>query len=428
MRILSLQARKIGGNIIKSNKFFLCLLCIMPGWSEGAVLFGAATHPELRDGVYHVFPGQSIQTALDLAGDHPDAKVVRVHEGTYRPTKKGQAFLYFNHRHNGIHLQAEGDVILTAANPELADPETESFPAIVNHVVYFGDGISNDTIFEGFKITGSNHFVTDAPMDPPMEPSFEALKKTEGFYGALFFYTDGGGIKIFGRSYPVITDTEIYDCYASPCGAAISIEHRGFTQDAVILKNCIFRNNRSLVTGSGVDLLPNSAAFIENCLFVGNISNTGLEYRHYQGNINWPEIPKLMATTVHYQRERGSGALTVFFGSRIQVERCTFTGNFNGVDDRAAQAVYRDCIFWRNSATGGKRSGQRYELDILKGTGVSGCMLGGTLADPGGTTSHKDNVVDSEDPKFDKDFVPQNPAFSKVGYRPHKAFGVKLNY
>jgi hypothetical protein len=412
------HARNIFNVMIKGYRLFIYFFIIMLGWIEAPDILEAATLTEPKNGIFHVYQGQSIQAALDLAANHTKSKVVRVHEGTYRPTKKAQSFIVFNHQHDGIKLQAEGDVILTAANPDLADPKAESFPAIVNHVVYFGDGISNATLLEGFKITGSNHFVTDSPMDSPMEPSFEALKKTEGFYGALFFYTDGGGIKIFGRSYPVIDTVEIYDCYSSPCGAGISIEHRGLNQKPVLLKNCIFRNNQSLVTGSAVDLLPKSAAFIQNCLFVGNISNTGLEYKHYKGNINWPEIPKLMATTVNYQPERGSGALTVFFGSRIQVEQSTFTGNFNGVDDRASQGVYRNCIFWKNDAEGGLRSGKRFELDILQGKWVTGCMLGGTLADPNGSILNEKNVIDCVDPNFNEHFVPQNPAFNKAGYRP----------
>src|SRR5204863_9157189 len=47
----------------------------------------------------------------------------------------------------------------------------------------------------------------------------------------LFFYTDGGAIKIFGRSYPTIRNVEIVGNYASPCGAGISVQHQGFNQD-----------------------------------------------------------------------------------------------------------------------------------------------------------------------------------------------------
>ena len=49
---------------------------------------------------------------------------VFVHAGTYQPRAKGQALIWFNARHDGITLQAVGDVTLTAANPQIADPRT----------------------------------------------------------------------------------------------------------------------------------------------------------------------------------------------------------------------------------------------------------------------------------------------------------------
>ena len=49
--------------------------------------------------------------------------------------------VWFNARHDGIILEAVGEVTLTAANPEIADKRSETHPAVVNHVVYFGDGI-----------------------------------------------------------------------------------------------------------------------------------------------------------------------------------------------------------------------------------------------------------------------------------------------
>lgn len=380
----------------------------------------STTEPSLKDGAFHVHPNQSIQAALDLAAADPIHKKVIVHAGVYRPAIKSQALIYFNEQHDGITLESDGDVILTAANPEIADRTSASFPAIVNHVVYFGDGISRNTTLKNFKITGANNFVTDHDGEKGIEPHFQELKKTEGFYGCLFFYTDGGGIKIFGRSYPTIDQVEVYDCFSNPCGGAISIEHRGYIQDSVLITNSIFRNNRSLVTGSAVDLLPKSSAVLENCLFVGNISNTGLEYTHVKGNIDWPEIPNLISTTLTYQAKHGSGALTVFPGSRIAAKRCTFTGNFNGADDRAAISIYANCIFWDNTAAGGKRSGDRYELDAANGKYVKGCFIGGKISDLRGSIQADQNRLDCQAPDFDNQFIPKNPLFNNVGYRPIK--------
>lgn len=371
----------------------------------------------IQENAFHVRPPADIQGAIELAARHPTAKRVVVHSGTYKPSRKGQALIWLNHRHDGLVIEARGEVILTAQNKEIADPAAESFPAVVNHVVYFGDGISRRTVLRGFTITGANNFVTDLGGPRALEPNFDDLRKTEGFYRDLFFFTDGGAIKIFGRSYPVIDGVKCVDNFSSPCAGGISIEHRGFKDNSVLLTNCIFRGNRALVTGSAVDLLPGSSAEIKNCLFVGNISNCGESYRVNKGNINWTNILPLVATTLNYQARHGSGALTVFPNSRVRVEHCTFTGNFNGVDDKGSESTYERCIFWRNTASGGYRKGSRYEMDLARNTIVRNCFLNGTIPDLANVIDPRANYLECADPDFDAEFNPRNAAFADVGWR-----------
>jgi hypothetical protein len=368
-----------------------------------------------QDAAIDVYPGQDIQEAVERAAQSPSNKVVKVHAGIYPPRRKGQAMIFLNQRHDGVHLEGVGEVTLSAQNPDIADKDAPSFPAVVNHVVYFGDGISSNTLLRGFKITGANNFVTDQPSADAIEPNLAVFDKAGGAYGRIFFFTDGGAIKIFGRSFPTIENVEIFDCFSNPCAGGVSIEHRGHGTNTVKLTNCIFRNNRALVTGSAVDLLTGSGAEIRNCLFVGNISNTGTNYTPIKGNIPWPD-PRVMATTFGYMKAHGSGALTVFSGSIARVDHCTFTGNFNGVDDRGAGSSYADCIFWKNNATGGIRPSGRYELDVLRAT-VSGCFIHGDLNDVQGRISSEQNHFDCPDPDFDAAFTPRNPAFKAAGYR-----------
>src|SRR5262245_21798433 len=106
----------------------------------------------LSDG-YHVYPGDNIQDALQAAASNKTHKVVKVHAGEYRPSGKRQALIWFKDLHDGIRLEAVGAVTLTAANSQVALPSEPGFPAVVNHVVYFGDGISSNTVLRGFKIT-----------------------------------------------------------------------------------------------------------------------------------------------------------------------------------------------------------------------------------------------------------------------------------
>ncbi|MDB6041032.1 MAG: hypothetical protein JWM99_4873 [Verrucomicrobiales bacterium] len=347
----------------------------------------------LQDG-YHVFPGDNIQDALDLAGKSTN-KIVKVHAGEYRPDSKRQALLWFNKQHDGIRLEADGAVTLTAANPELSKPTDPGFPAVVNHVVYFGDGISSNTFIKGFRITGANSFLTREGTQK-MEPD-RTIRKN------WFFYADGGAIKIFGRSYPAIQNVEVVDNFTSPCGAGISIQHQGHNQNAVSIENCLFFRNRTQVTGAAIDLLAGSAARIINCLFVGNVSNTGED---------------VVAKSSGERPFVNSGVLTIFQNSRAEVRNCTFTGNRNGVDDMGGASVYSNCIFSNNQLDGGLKQLPRYELAVNGGIrDVSGCFINGTIHDIGHVVSPEKNTLNSPDPKFDKNFVPQSPEYAAAGYR-----------
>jgi parallel beta helix pectate lyase-like protein len=357
--------------------------------------------PDPQTDVFHVFPGQDIQETLDAAARHPFVKKIIVHSGTYRPSKKAEALVWFNARHDGITMEAEGEVTLTAANPEISDKNDPSYPAVVNHVVYFGDRITRKTIFRGFRITGANHFITGSGQVSPIETD-QSIKK------GSFFYTDGGGIKIFGESSPTIENVDVFGNYASPCGGGVSVEQLGFDRVPALFKNSIFRDNRSQITGAGIDVLPGSAAVIENCLFVGNTSNTG------------PDFLSAATGNRPYNQPYGSGALTVFGGSRVQVSNSTFTGNRSGVDDKGTGSLYQNTIFWMNTLTGGTLQGPRFEMDVLEGGGVQGCFIHGTTDDVRNTIDGTNNRLDPPDPSFGADFVPMTPEYARVGYRPMK--------
>jgi hypothetical protein len=350
-----------------------------------------------KTGSWHVHPGGWIQEALEAAARDPRRKTVYVHAGVYRPADRGQALIWFNERHDGITLEAVGDVTLTAANPDASDPRAPSHPAVVNHVVYFGDGVSRRTVFRGFKVTGAKNFTTGTGSKSPIES--DDIRKT------AFFYADGGGIKIYARSYPTIEGVEVHDNYTTPCGGGVSVEHLGQIQESVLFRHCVFRDNRTQITGSAVDLLHGSHATIENCLFVGNLGNTGVDYVGLLGG-------------AEYRPEHGSGALTVFEGSRAAVSRSTFTGNWNGVDDDGTGSTYVDSIFWKNTLTGGISPGRRYEMDVASSGGVRNCFIGGDIADLGRTISTAANRFEPPDPRFDARFVPRHPDYAAVGYRP----------
>jgi hypothetical protein len=380
------------------RRTFLKLLLVSTALPVRAFAREEAALPfEASADAFQVYPGGSIQDALDAAARHTSRKTVVVHAGTYAPPAPGQALIWLNARHDGITLEAAGDVVLTAANPALADPRAPSHPAVVNHVVYFGDGISRKTVFRGFRITGANNYTTGSGQQSPIDS--DEVRKT------LFFYTDGGGIKVYARSFPTIENVEVFGNYTSPCGAGVSVEHLVEPHESVLFRNCIFRNNRTQTTGAGFDLLHFSKALLENCLFTGNISNLGVD-----------AVGILAGGEFH--PENGSGAMTVFAGAQALVTRCTFTGNWNGVDDAGTGSRYVDSIFWQNTAKGGISPGRRYEIDIEDGAGVKGCFIHGDIGDLRGTIPRAANTLDAPDPQFDAQFVPRAPQYASVGYRP----------
>jgi hypothetical protein len=359
--------------------------------SAGLALAAVTLEP---DG-YHVRPGDRIQDALDLAATNAVQKTVRVHAGTYRPDSRRQALAWFNRRHDGIRLVAAGDVTLSAANPALSSTNETSHPAVVNHVVYFGDGISTNTLMRGFRLTGANAFLTKEGTRA-LEPNRTILKNH-------FFYSDGGAVKVFGRSAPRLIELTIEDNFTRPCGAGISVQQQGFRDTPVLIASCRFLNNRAQGTGPAIDLLAGSSARILNCLFVGNVSNTGED---------------LVAKASGEKPFANNGAITIFWESLALVQNCTFTGNRNGVDDMGGDSVYVDSLFHGNRAEGGLPGFARYELAVNAGARVEGCAILGPVHDAKKVIDPARNRLSGPDPRFDADWVPQAPEYARVGYRP----------
>lgn len=351
------------------------------------------------EGVYHVHPGTSIQEVMDAAAADSQHKRIHIHEGTYRPQFPSQAMIRFHAKHDGLDVRGEGDVVLTAENADVAVVGTAAYPAVVNHVVYFGHGISKATRLSGITITGANGFATNSETDGPIEPA----SGQPGLEKRMFFYLDGGAIKIFGNSSPVIDRVRILNNRTQLCGGGISIEQRGVAAEPVRISNCILAENRCPATGAAVDLLEGSQAMIENCLFRDNIANTGMA-----------EIEARFG--LRYKEQHGCGALTVFPGSRAEVIRCTFTRNWNGVDDQGS-SVYRDCIFRENVASDGSLPGAPYEMDVAESVQVFNCWISGGISDLRGTVDPTQNRLQAPDPEFDDQFEPLNPSYESVGYR-----------
>ena len=357
---------------------------------------------------YHVQPGGSIQAALEAAAKDPANKTVYVHAGTYRPAAHGQALIWFNQRHDGITLEAVGEVVLTAANPAIADNKSPSFPAVVTHVVYFGDGISTKTVLRGFRVTGANNYTNGTGQRSPINwmtcPRRRSLSRWRR-HQDLCARLSNHRARRSGRQLHQPMRRRCIRRAPRPAARRRRVPRLHLPRQP-------HADHRR-----GVDLLRGSRATLDNCLFVGNVANLGVDYIG-------------MMTGGEYHPENGSVATTVFEGSRADVSRCTFTGNWAGVDDNGTGSTYVKSIFWNNTLKGGISAGARYEIDITRGEGVRESFIHGETNDLRGTIDRAVNTFDPPDPRFDAQFVPQAPEYGAVGYlrgrgiaRAHKPVG-----
>jgi hypothetical protein len=361
-------------------------------------------------GVIDVHPGDDVQAALEEAAKRPVKPVVRLHPGTYRPSAHDEALIHFNARHDGVVLEGVGDVTLTAANPDVADPRAEGYPAVVNRVVFFGDGVSERTVLRNVRITGANGYVKvppgfvplRGPDDLPRSAQFLAqessIEPDRSIPKTHYFYTDGGAILAYGRSYPTIENVEVVGNTSSVCAGGVSVQHYIVPfGGAVRLRNCTFRDNHAGTSGSAVDVLtPGSWVIIENCLFVGNVSDE---------RVVLPQNTRF-------------GALSVFPACRANVRNCTFTDNCSGADDRG-ESTYEKCVFWNNARPGGKSHKPTFELNVTSAAGVTDCLIDGRDgADLKSNVSRSANRFGAPGPEFDAEFRPRNPAYQGVGFRP----------
>ncbi len=260
-----------------------------------------------------------------------------------------------------------------------------------------------------FEVTGANGFVDGPPglieVNTPDDVNrtlrfraFESpIESSPGLVATHEFFCDGGGILVYGRSYPTIDNVRIHDNRSAVCGGGVSIQHHiDVRAEPVRFRNCVFRNNHAAVSGSAIDVFsPGSWVELENCLFVGNVSDEKLDF-----------------TGAH-----GYGALSIFPGSQATVTNCTFTDNGSAIDDRGAGSVYRHSIFWKNTRTGGVAKKSRYELDLAAPETVDGCFLAGAILDLRSTVPQATNHFDAPDPDFDAHFRPRNPVYGNAGYR-----------
>ena len=229
------------------------------------------------------------------------------------PAARGQALIWFNARHDGITLEAVGDVMLTAANPDIADRRAPSYPAVVNHVVYFGDGVSRKTVFRGFKITGANNFTTGSGEKSPIES--DDIRKTLVLLHRRRRHQDLRAVVPDDRARRGLRQLH----------EPVRRRRLGRAPRAARRSRCCSGTASSATTARRRPGRPSICSRQP-----GDASRTACSSATSPTSAS---TTSGLLTGGEYHPEHGSGAMTVFDGSQATVSRSTFTGNWNGVDD-----------------------------------------------------------------------------------------------
>ena len=369
------------------RRAFLQLLLAATAMPRHAAASQAGTPPAREAGPdapgHHVRPGDSIQEALEKAARDPVNKTVFVHAGTYRPQAKGQALIWFNARHDGITLQAVGDV--DADRGQSARSPTAAPPAIRPSSITSSISATASRQRRSCAASRSPARTTSrpAPASSRRSSPTTCARRCSSIPTAAASRSTRGRIRRSSRSRSTAT-TRARAAAASRSSISTRCRSRRSSATASSATTAPRR------PGSAVDLLHGSRAMLENCLFVGNIANMGVDVRR-------PARPA--ANTI---RENGSGALTVFEriacdGQPLHVHR-----QLERRRRRRHRQHLRRLIFWKNNLPGGISPGKRYEIDIVDGGGVKRCFINGDVNDLRETIDRKGaNTFDAPDPRFD---------------------------
>ena len=256
-----------------------------------------------------LYPGDDIQGALDRIDE---GGTILLAPGVYKPAEKGEAFVIFTRKHNGITLRGDSE------NPEDVILNGEGK---VLHVVFFDEGIDGRTVLSNMTITGGRA---------------EPKNLLHGYKKDLLhreisldhdFYHDGGGIMVYGSS-PKIQNTIIRGNQAERCGGGISVfsdqewswwsikrwqKFFGLSSSPLIVNNRII-NNKAGRTGGGIDVYYFTKAKIVNNLIENNIAGKYGGAIQVLGKASAEIVGNSIIKNVAH---KGGGALGVYPNARL---------------------------------------------------------------------------------------------------------------
>ncbi len=138
---------------------------------------------------------------------------------------------------------------------------------------------------------------------------------------SIFEFLDGGAVLITGASRVIIENCHFENNHSVMCGGAISNQ----STLPVIIKNCTFTANTAGHTGSAIDnLTPDSQLAVTHSTFSANKSNTWHMFGAPHGQISI--FPKTRATIVDSIFSKGSIPIDYAESATVSLKGNTYQG------------------------------------------------------------------------------------------------------
>jgi hypothetical protein len=208
-----------------------------------AMALAFAWGDQTRAGTIHVYPGDSIQTAINAA---TDADEIVVHPGTY--TER-------------IDLQGKAIVLRSLSGPQLTTIDGQQGGTVVT----FHAGEGPDTVLEGFTIRGgAGSYEGGGILVSSCSPTLRdcIVRDNEAQYG--------GGIFVYCDSPSVMRCTFENNTAGASAGALYNYGLPGQMGGAVVT-DCTFSNNEAQNNGGAARNWDSNPIFVR-CTFYANIS------------------------------------------------------------------------------------------------------------------------------------------------------------
>jgi hypothetical protein len=232
-----------------------------------------------------------------------------------------------------INLNGKAVRLYSSGGPEVTTIDGTGH----NHVVQCVSGEDDNTVLEGFTITGGNAIWGGGMYNRGSSPTV-----TNCIFSVNWAEGEGGGMANFDNE-PMVTNC-IFSGNSAEYGGGGMHNYRSTTT----VTNCIFSGN-SASRGGGMENFNHSSTTVTGCTFTGNSASFG-------GGMHNIDSSPTVANCIFSDNSafQGGGMYNYSYGFPT-VANCTFTGNCavqdgGGMYNQESRSTITNCIVWGNTA------------------------------------------------------------------------------